>query len=121
MQWISFGTAQPARLAEAGVPQGSVFATKPELAWKMIERAADDVLLSFGWVTGDEAYGDNAVLRARCRGRGLNQVFAVSCDHPIRVAGADRRTPPAGHTPHPRQRHSHPRAGTGNKAHPAAL
>ncbi|WP_425465410.1 IS701 family transposase, partial [Nonomuraea mesophila] len=83
--------AAPHRLAEAGVPPGTVFATKPELAWKMIERAADDVLLSFGWVTGDEAYGDNTVLRERCRSRGLSQVFAVSCDHPITVAGAKTR------------------------------
>jgi hypothetical protein len=34
-----------------------VFATKPELAWRMIERAADDPLLVFGWITGDEAHG----------------------------------------------------------------
>nr|BFE28673.1 hypothetical protein GCM10010200_009240 [Actinomadura rugatobispora] len=51
--------AGPERLAEAGVPDGTVFATKPELAWRMIERACDDPLLVFGWVTGDEAYGDN--------------------------------------------------------------
>lgn len=35
----------------------------------MIERAAEDPLLVFGWVTGDEAYGDNTRLRARCRSR----------------------------------------------------
>ncbi|TDD81177.1 hypothetical protein E1293_19220 [Actinomadura darangshiensis] len=29
-------------LEDAGVPDGAVFATKPELAWRMIERAADD-------------------------------------------------------------------------------
>ncbi|MBB4772163.1 SRSO17 transposase [Actinomadura catellatispora] len=73
----------PDRLADAGVPDAAVFATKPELAWRMIERAADDPLLVFGWVTGDEAYGDNTALRARCRARGLNHVFAVSCDHPV--------------------------------------
>ncbi|MBN6056397.1 IS701 family transposase, partial [Nonomuraea sp. RK-328] len=83
--------AEPERLSVAGAPSGSVFLTKPELAWKMIERAADDVLLSFGWVTGDEAYGDNTVLRERCRSRGLNQVFAVSCDHPVTVAATKTR------------------------------
>ena len=55
--------ADPDRLAGAGVPGGTGFATKPELAWRMIERAADDPLLTFGWVTGDEAYGDNTALR----------------------------------------------------------
>ncbi|WP_346106838.1 hypothetical protein, partial [Nonomuraea maheshkhaliensis] len=54
-----------------------------------IERAADDVLLSFGWVTGDEAYGDNTVPRERCRSRGLNQVFA-------RADPAHRQRDPAG-------------------------
>jgi SRSO17 transposase len=34
--------ADPGRLAEAGVPERTRFATKPELAWRMIERAADD-------------------------------------------------------------------------------
>ncbi|WP_456049255.1 IS701 family transposase [Actinomadura craniellae] len=81
----------PDRLADAGVPDGTVFATKPELAWRMIERAADDPLLVFGWVTGDEAYGDNTELRDRCRARGLNHVFAVSCDHPITLAGTKTR------------------------------
>jgi SRSO17 transposase len=83
--------AEPARLADAGVATGTVFATKPELAWRMIERACDDPLLVFGWVTGDEAYGDNTELRRRCQSRGLNYVFAVSCDHPIRLAGVKTR------------------------------
>src|SRR5690606_40689174 len=34
--------ADPGRLVDAGVPEHTRFATKPELAWKMIERAADD-------------------------------------------------------------------------------
>jgi SRSO17 transposase len=83
--------ADPNRLADAGVPAHAVFATKPELAWRMIERAADDPLLTFGWVTGDEAYGDNTWLRKRCQSRGLNHVFAVSCDHPLVLAGARTR------------------------------
>jgi hypothetical protein len=45
-------------------------------------------------VTGDEAYGDNTRLRARCQSRGLNYVLAVSCDHPLALAGAKTR---AGH------------------------
>jgi hypothetical protein len=70
---------------------GTVFATKPELAWRMIERACDDPPLVFGWVTGDEACGDNTRLRERCQGRGLNYVFAVSRDHPLVLAGAKTR------------------------------
>ncbi|GAB2829285.1 hypothetical protein GCM10027176_36900 [Actinoallomurus bryophytorum] len=55
--------ANSARLADAGVAAGMVFSIKPEPAWWMIERACDDPLLVFGWVTGDEAYGDNIELR----------------------------------------------------------
>jgi SRSO17 transposase len=83
--------ADPGRLADAGVPATAEFATKPEPAWRMTERAADDPLLVFGWVTGDEAYGDNTALRDRCRSRGLNYVFAVSCDHPIVLVGTKTR------------------------------
>lgn len=83
--------AEADRLTDAGVPERAGFATKPELAWRMIERAADDPLLSFAWVTGDEAYGDNTRLRERCRSRGLSHVFAVSCDHPLVLAGGKTR------------------------------
>jgi SRSO17 transposase len=83
--------ADPGRLADAGVGERARFATKPELAWRMIERACDDPLLVFGWVTGDEAYGDNTALRRRCAGRGVNYVFAVSCDHPLVLGGTRTR------------------------------
>jgi SRSO17 transposase len=85
--WFS----DPARLADADVAAGKMFATKPELAWRMIERACDDPLLTFGWVTGDEAYGDNTELRRRCHGRGANYVFAVSRDHRLTLAGVKTR------------------------------
>ncbi|CAM4383097.1 IS701 family transposase [Nocardiopsis rhodophaea] len=83
--------AEADRLVEAGIPQGTAFATKPELAWRMIERAADDPLLTFAWVTADEAYGDNTRLRERCKSRGLSHVMAVACDHPLVLAGVKTR------------------------------
>ncbi|GAA2017560.1 hypothetical protein GCM10009799_51940 [Nocardiopsis rhodophaea] len=57
----------------------------------MIERCADDPLLTFAWITADEAYGDNTRLRERCKSRGLNHVVAVACDHPLILAGAKTR------------------------------
>jgi SRSO17 transposase len=83
--------AAPDRLIDAGVPDEVVFRTKPEQAWAMIERAADDPEFIFGWVTGDEAYGDNGPLRAKLEGRALNYVMAVSCDHQVTLAGRKRR------------------------------
>src|SRR5918998_813627 len=49
-------TDDPARMAAAHVPPGTTFATKPQIALAMIERAiAADV--PFGWVAGDSIYG----------------------------------------------------------------
>jgi SRSO17 transposase len=51
-----------ARRAAAGIPQEVAFATKPELARRMIARAiAADV--PFAWVLGDEVYGSDRRLR----------------------------------------------------------
>jgi SRSO17 transposase len=79
------------RLADAGVGEEVAFATKPELAWAMIERAADDPGFTFGWVTGDEAYGDNGPLRVKLEGRRLNYVMAVSCDHQVTLPTGKHR------------------------------
>jgi SRSO17 transposase len=83
--------AAPDRLTDAAVPDGVAFATKPEQVWAMIERDADDADFLFGWVTGDEAYGDNGPLRTKLEGRGLAYVMAVSCDHQVTLAGGTKR------------------------------
>jgi SRSO17 transposase len=52
----------PARRAAASIPQEVAFATKPELARRMIARAiAAEV--PFAWVLGDEVYGSDRRLR----------------------------------------------------------
>jgi SRSO17 transposase len=53
------------------------FATKPELAWQMIKRAAD-AGAPFAWVTRDEAYGGNPRLRRRLEERRLPYVMAAA-------------------------------------------
>ncbi len=45
-------TADAARCAAAGIPAGTVFATKPKLARRMITRALDAGVPA-AWVTGD--------------------------------------------------------------------
>nr|AIU93893.1 hypothetical protein LRS1606.459 [Rhodococcus sp. NS1] len=47
------------RCRDAGIDDDIGFATKPELAQSMIERALD-AGIPFGWVTADEAYGQVA-------------------------------------------------------------
>lgn len=72
-------TEDPDRCAAARVPEHVQFATKPQLAWQMIEDALDGGV-DAAWVTGDEVYGNDAVLRARLRARGIGYVLAVRCD-----------------------------------------
>jgi SRSO17 transposase len=81
-------TGDPVRCQAAGIPEGTGFATKPELAWAMIERAIA-ARVPFGWFAGDEAYGDNTKLRTRLEDRQVPYVLAVSRDHRV-PAGAGR-------------------------------
>jgi len=73
------------RCAEAGISDEIGFATKPELAEKMLRRALDaDVPAA--WVTGDEAYGQVSALRRAISERGVSYVLAVPSNqrvHPI--------------------------------------
>ncbi|MFC4591825.1 IS701 family transposase [Sphaerisporangium corydalis] len=76
--WI----ADPGRCARAKIPDQVGFATKPQLLQAMIERAIT-AEVPFGWVTADEAYGDNGPLRRFLEDHRLAYVLAVSCDHHI--------------------------------------
>jgi SRSO17 transposase len=73
-------TGDQARLAAAKVPDGTSFRTKPQLLELMIGRAIA-AGIPFGWVTADEAYGDNGPLRAFLEGQQIAYVLAVSRDH----------------------------------------
>jgi SRSO17 transposase len=70
----------PARRAEAGVPDTIAFATKPQLARRLIETAVAGGL-PCRWVAGDEAYGGEPQLAAALRGHRLGYVLAVACSH----------------------------------------
>jgi SRSO17 transposase len=72
--WI----ADADRRAAAGVPEQVAFATKPELARVMLERAlAAQVPAS--WVTADEVYGGNPRLRSWLETHRMPYVLAVRC------------------------------------------
>lgn len=64
------------RCAAAGIPEDRAFATKPELAIGMIERALDAGVPA-GWVTGDAVYGQHSGLRRALEEHGLSYVLAV--------------------------------------------
>src|SRR5450631_1216524 len=71
---------------QLGHPAAVGFATKPQLARRMIERAVT-AGVPFAWVAGDEVYGDNGPLRAWLEDSQIRYVLAVSCDHRV-PAGA---------------------------------
>jgi SRSO17 transposase len=79
-------TTDPARCRAASVPADVGFATKPQLARRMIERAVT-AGVPFAWVAGDEAYGNNGQLRGWLEDSQIRYVLAVSCDHQV-PAGA---------------------------------
>src|SRR5919206_857776 len=64
-----------ARRRAAGVPEDAVFATKPQLALMMLERAwmAD---VPCRWVVSDSVYGGDSRLRRACERRPIGYVLA---------------------------------------------
>lgn len=83
-------TEDPARCAEAGVPEDVEFATKPALATTMIIGALD-AGVPVGWIAGDEVYGADPGLRTLLHDRGIGYVLAISCDRRIPTEVGDLR------------------------------
>jgi SRSO17 transposase len=80
----------PARRQEAGVPADVAFATKPELAQQMLQRAFAAGVPA-AWVTGDEIYGDDGALRRWLVEENRPYVLAVSAHHPVWHHGTQER------------------------------
>jgi SRSO17 transposase len=78
------------RCREAHVPSSVTFATKPELAWRMLERTLDTGLPA-AWVTGDTVYGSTQSLRAGLEARKQSYALAVACKEYVEVQGTRRR------------------------------
>jgi SRSO17 transposase len=77
------------RCRRAGVPDQVGFATKPELAAQMIGEAIV-AGVPFGWVTGDEAYGQNPGLRSFLEERDIAYVMAIPCSFEVTTHGGKR-------------------------------
>ena len=88
------------RRREAGVPEDVEFQTKPQLARRMLERALESGV-PFGWVTGDEVYGNDRNLRLWLERRDVPHVLAVRSNEKLwaetdrgwRQVRADRLAP----------------------------
>ena len=83
-------TQHPARCREADVPIEVGFATKPELAARMLWRTLD-AGVPCAWVTGDTVYGSHRPLRAGLEARQQAYALAVTCQEHVEVAGNQQR------------------------------
>jgi SRSO17 transposase len=95
-------TGDRGRCREAGIGDDVEFATKPELARKMLERAVA-AGVPFSWFTADEAYGQNPGLRNWLEEQQIAYVMAVPVSEPcataagkIRADGLAARVPAGG-------------------------
>jgi hypothetical protein len=78
------------RCAQAGIPEGAGFATKPALAREMIERAVA-AAVPFGWLAADEVYGQNRGLRDWLEEQHIRYVMAVPCNEQVTTAAGKLR------------------------------
>ena len=77
----------------AGVPEEVLFATKPQLAGNLLDRA-HRLGIRAAFVVGDEVYGGRE-LRRGIRQRGMGYVLAVRANHTVRIS-SDRTMTAAG-------------------------
>jgi SRSO17 transposase len=68
---------EKARRREASVPTDVPFATKPKLARQMIERVIQSKV-PFAWLTADEVYGNDRMLRVWLEEQDISHVMAVA-------------------------------------------
>jgi SRSO17 transposase len=80
-------TDDPGRCQGAGVPAEVGFATKPQLARDLLERALDAGVPA-AWVTADEVYGQDPGLRGWLQNRRQPYVLAVKRSERLEPAGA---------------------------------
>ena len=83
-------TGDRPRCREAGIGDDVEFATKPELARKMIERAVR-AAVPFSWFAADEVYGQNPHLRSWLEAEQISYVMAVPCSQQVTTAAGNKR------------------------------
>jgi len=74
--------SDPERRQRAHVPEEVTFQTKPQLAMQMLQGAWQRGV-PMAWVTGDEVYGDDPVLRDGIAAAGHRYVLAVASTTPV--------------------------------------
>lgn len=73
-----FEPASRSRWERCGIPEGTSFRTKLELAWEMIERLQVQGVVPFSWVLCDEAFGDSHEFLGHLEQAGLRYLADVA-------------------------------------------
>jgi SRSO17 transposase len=97
----------------AGVPEEVLFATKPQLAGNLLDRA-QRLGIRAAFVAGDEVYGGRE-LRRSIRQRGMGYVLAVRANHVVTVGSARTVTAASAAAMIPRHSWHRMRTGSGTK------
>ena len=106
-------TDAPARLQAVGLASDTPFATKPQLAQRMLARVLEEGP-PVAWVTGDTLYGRSTELRRWLEDAGQHHVLAVPRNESLWV-GRDIWTPEAVHAVHEDREWYRLSAGAGSK------
>ena len=111
------------RWRACGIPRGTPFQTKHELAGALVEEAVTRCRVRARWVVCDEGYGDSTALLDRWAAAGLHYLAEVPRDTQLwLLAEPDGQTPrarPAGWVP-PRATSGKGPAPTKERLHPAS-
>lgn len=75
-EWFAADSQE--RWQRCGIPQGTPFRTKPQLAWEMVQGAHDSGAVPFSWVVCDEVFGDNCQFLERLEGAEIAYLADVS-------------------------------------------
>jgi SRSO17 transposase len=108
-------TSDPDRCLAAGLGKETPFATKPELAARMVAQFLDAGHRA-AWVAGDEVYGGNPKLRGALEERGTGYVLAVACSHEVTTSAGKFRADALAKKV-PKRAWQKLSAGTGAKGH----
>ncbi|MDQ0956299.1 SRSO17 transposase [Streptomyces sp. B4I13] len=110
-----FWTSDPDRCLAAGLGKETSFATKPELAARMVARFLEAGHRA-AWVAGDEVYGGNPKLRGVLEERGTGYVLAVACSREVTTSAGKFRADALAKKV-PKRAWQKLSAGTGPKGH----
>ena len=82
--------ARVVHVQEAKIPDEVTFATKPELARRMLQRAFDSNVPA-SWVVADEVYGSDSKTRRLLEKQGIGYVVTVACNQHLFLNGVRDR------------------------------